>query len=124
MVENHGVTASPPLCVPSGGAPSGSPAGPAAANAVRDIILARIDGEQRAFILRMKPHRRRQRMTKADMHNVDCCVETGWEYPDVYWFGGMRASSGAGSTRWTYSFMFNEVGLEVRAALTSSGETQ
>lgn len=86
------------------------------------IILGLLNQWQRDFILKMKPHDRDQRMSKADWHFVDPCVDLDpGEWPNTYWFGGMRAAWPAKRCRRT--FRFNAVGLEVRAHLANPNET-
>ncbi len=89
---------------------------------VADIILERLTKAQSAFILRMRPHQRQQVMNSAEWNAVDCCVDSGIEWPDVYWFGGMRLNWVLG--RRQIRFQFNEVGLEVRNRLAQAIETR
>jgi len=85
------------------------------------IILDRLDQGQRAFILRMKPTLEDQRITPADWDDIDPCVDVGKDqYPSAYWFGRKCARWWPDTDGIDLSFRFNEVGLEVRAALTAT----
>jgi hypothetical protein len=95
-----------------------------------DYIMPRLTSGQRAFILRMSPHRLEQAITQADWDEVEPKVDNddpdGWPY--WYWFGGMLLQwpAGRAAENPELTFRFNEVGLEVRAAIAMdarSGET-
>jgi hypothetical protein len=90
-------------------------------SAVEQIILDRIDSAQRAFILRMKPHRNDQRINAADWDAIDPCVEVPNDWPDTYWFGGMRLTWV--NNRATRTFRFNEAGLNVRGFLATAASS-
>jgi hypothetical protein len=86
------------------------------------LMLPRLTEAQRDFIMRAKPHRRDQRLTKADWDAVECSVEL-MDYPPYnIWFGGMRAISGAGRKGWTRTFRFNVAGLMLRNAVAEGVE--
>lgn len=91
-------------------------------SAVAEIILAKLYPWQAEFILKMKPHREPQWISRADWDDIEPCVDNEDGWPDVYWFGGMRAEFGSGRKRATRTFCFNEVGLEVRAILAARRE--
>lgn len=84
---------------------------------VEKILLAKLDRDQRDFIIRMKPHTSSQIISEWDFENIDPNVDVGDSFPDVYWFGGMRLTWPAGRARRT--FCFNEAGLNVRAVLVA-----
>lgn len=80
-------------------------------------IVDTITDAQRAFILRMDPHASDQAITRDDWDNIDPRIETGKDWPDVYWFGGMKLSWPDNEERIT--FRFNKIGLAVRAMLAA-----
>jgi hypothetical protein len=97
-----------------------SPSRPEASIPSRDpvvtILLTNLDRAQRNFIVRMKPHREPQVISKRDWDDVEPCVDIGDGYPDTYWFGGMRLTWPGGG-RAKRVFQFNDCGIQVRAIL-------
>lgn len=82
---------------------------------VAQLIIDGLDAPQRQFIMKMQPHRESQRISAADWEAVEPCVRYDDEWPDTYWFGGMRLTWVRNRAQRT--FTFNEVGLKVRALL-------
>lgn len=86
---------------------------------VEQIILDRLSNEQRAFILRMKPHRESQRINAWEFDAIWPCVDLDEDaWPDTYWFGRMTMTWSDGHA--SRNFMFNEVGLNVRGFLATN----
>jgi hypothetical protein len=83
-------------------------------------IAEQLSEAQRAFIVRMEPHREEQPITLDDWDSIDPSVESGMEYPHTLWFGGMIRMFAGGDE--SFSFRFNETGLAVRATLQGGGD--
>ncbi len=87
----------------------------------KDLHLSILDGltdAQKAFILAREPNRESQVITEADWAAIDPCIETGDEdWPLFIWWGGMRRNCKATPADDEITFMFNDLGLQIRTAL-------